>query len=92
MFLDEFLKLRDNSHWYKMTTGHLNLISCDRSLDSNIVSIGTNDFKNSEKSKSFCRFLKAEIIRFTCHAMSSVSCGSTMSLKMALKKRKLRKL
>ena len=47
---------------------------------------------NIAKYKSFCRFLKAEITRFTCHVMSSVSCGSTMSLKMALKKRELRKL
>lgn len=33
-----------------------------------------------------------EITRFTCHAMTSVSCGSTMLLKMALKTGKLRKL
>lgn len=46
------------------------------------------------KYKSFCGFLKVEITRFTCHAMNSVSYGSTMLLKMALKKKtgKLRKL
>lgn len=69
-----------------MITSHVNLISIGTSR--------TNYFKIIVKYKSFCRFLKAEITRFTCHATNSVSCGSTMLLKMALKKKtgKLRRL